>query len=339
MADGDRMTDDSGVQRFIDRLKANPPSATDAPALAPADTAAIRELLDPLPEKPEFLGKLGKYHIERVIGRGGNGVVLRAFDPDLGRWEAIKLFAPRAATDAAVWKRVEQEARAAATIDHERVVGVRGIDRHRGQPFLVMEFVEGESVADRLRAAGGPLTVEEAVRIAEQAAEGLAAVHACGLVHRDLKPANLLVRTSDGGVKLADFGLARAPLDERLTETGMLVGTPAYMAPEQSRRGGAVDARSDLFALGGVLYELLTGRPPFGDGDYVDVLQRIRDMPPIPASAVNPAVPVWLGALVGKLLSKDPTARFGSAGEVANWLKRCRKHLATPRATLTCRPS
>jgi serine/threonine protein kinase len=193
-----------------------------------------------------------------------------------------------------------------------------------------MEFVEGQSADDRLRLAGGRLSAAEVVNIAEHAARGLAAVHTAGLVHRDMKPANLIIRSDGSGVKLVDFGLALKPLDDRLTKTASFFGTPDYMAPEQICRGAAIDARTDLYALGGTMYELLTGNTPFHDLDFLTRLQKIRDEAPIPVHQINPSVPVWLSALVGKLLAKDPNKRFSTADEVAHWLLRCRVHLSDP---------
>jgi formylglycine-generating enzyme required for sulfatase activity len=269
-----------------------------------------------------------------VIGRGGMGVVLKAFDAALHRVVAIKVMAPELATSATARKRFEREARAAAAVSHDHVVTIHAVEEAHGLPYLVMQYVAGVSVQDVLDQSG-PLELKQILRIGMQTAAGLAAAHAQGLVHRDIKPANLLLENGVERVKITDFGLARAADDASLTQSGAVAGTPMYMAPEQAR-GEAVDHRADLFSLGSVLYALCTGRPPFRAESTMGVLRRVCDETPRPIRQINPDIPDYLADLIGRLHAKDPAARFQSAAEVADLLSR---HLAdVQQPTLVRRP-
>ena len=211
--------------------------------------------------KPGSLGRLGHYEIQEVIGRGGMGIVLRAFDEKLHRVVAIKVMAPQLATSATARRRFTREAQAAAAVTHDHIVTIHAVEEADGLPYLVMQYVAGMSLQERLE-RDGPLQLAEILRIGMQTAAGLAAAHAQGLVHRDIKPANILLENGIERVKITDFGLARAADDASLTQSGVVAGTPQYMSPEQAR-GEAVDHRTDLFSLGSVLYAMCTGRPPF----------------------------------------------------------------------------
>jgi hypothetical protein len=191
-----------------------------------------------------------------------------------------------------------------------------------------MQFVDGTSLQDRIDQTG-PLRLAEVLRIAMQAASGLAAAHAQGLVHRDVKPANILLENGVERVKLTDFGLARAADDVSLTQSGTVAGTPSFMSPEQAE-GKSVDHRSDLFSLGSVLYAICTGRPPFGASTSMGVLKRVCEKTPKPIRETNPEVPDWLAAVVERLHAKDPAARFQSAAEVAEALGRHLAHVQHP---------
>ncbi len=284
--------------------------------------------LDP-PDGPGQLGKIGAYEVVEVIGRGGMGVVLKAFDRPLGRFVAIKVLAPELAAGATARRRFAREAQAVAAIAHEHIVAIHAVDATpAGLPFIVMNYVSGRSLQDRLDRAG-PMEVREILRIGMQAASGLAAAHAVGLVHRDVKPANILLENCIERVKLTDFGLARAADDASLTQSGVVAGTPQYMAPEQAR-GEPVDVRADLFSLGSVLYALCTGRPPFRAETTMGVLRRVCEDTPRPIRETNPEVPDWLQAIVEKLQAKDPAGRFGSAAEVAELFGRCLAYLERP---------
>ncbi len=279
---------------------------------------------------PDSLGRLGTYEVKGVLGRGGMGIVLKAFDPALNRNVAIKVLSAPLANCGAARRRFLREARAAAAVVHLHVVSVFAVVETSGLPFLVMEYVPGRSLQDRLD-RHGPLSLHEVLRIGMQTAAGLAAAHAQGLVHRDVKPANILLENGIERVRLTDFGLARAAADAGLTQSGLVAGTPNYMAPEQAR-GELTDHRADLFSLGSTLYAMCTGIPPFRAESAVAVLRRVSDDTPRPIRAINPDVPEWLETITNKLHSKDPAERFQSAGEVADLLSRCLAHVQEPLA-------
>ena len=259
------------------------------------------------------------------------GVVLKAFDPSLSRFVAIKVLAPQLAAVAAARKRFAREARAAAAVRHEHVVPIHAVDEFKGLPYLVMQFVAGESLQERLDRQG-PLDVPEILRIGMQAAAGLAAAHAQGLIHRDIKPANILLENGVERVKITDFGLARTVDDASLTQSGVIAGTPQYMAPEQAR-GEPLDPRADLFSLGSVLYAMCTGRPPFRAATALAVLKRVCDDAPRPIREVNPEIPDWLADIIVKLLAKDPDDRYASAAQVATVLEGRLAELQRPMPT------
>lgn len=279
-------------------------------------------------EKPESLGRLGPYEVLEVIGRGGMGVVLRAFDESLHRVVAIKVMARELATSAAARRRFAREAQAAAAVSHDHVVTIHAVEQAEGLPYLVMQYVAGISLQERLDQRG-PLQVHEILRIGMQTASGLAAAHAQGLVHRDIKPANILLENGVERVKITDFGLARAVDDASLTQSGVVAGTPQYMAPEQAR-GEAVDQRADLFSLGSVLYAMCTGRAPFRASGTMAVLKRVCEDDPGAIRQSNPEIPEWLVRIVAKLQAKDPSDRYQSAAEVAGALGQCLSHVQDP---------
>jgi serine/threonine protein kinase len=279
---------------------------------------------------PDSLGRLGSYEVKGVIGRGGMGVVLKAFDPALHRNVAIKVLAPHLANCGAARRRFLREARAAAAVAHEHVVSVFAVVETAGLPFIVMEYVPGGSLQDRLD-RHGPIALAEVLRIGMQTAAGLAAAHAQGLVHRDVKPANILLENGIERVKLTDFGLARAAADAGMTQSGVVAGTPHYMAPEQAL-GEATDHRADLFSLGSTIYAMCTGIPPFRAETPVAVLRRVSDDVPRPIRQLNPEVPAWLEAIVERLHAKNPAARFATASELAVLLGQCLAHVQQPLA-------
>lgn len=285
------------------------------------------EFLGP-PTAPGSLGRLGPYDVTGVLGRGGFGFVLRASDPSLGRFVAIKVLAPQLAANSAARGRFAREAKAAAAVVHENVVAIHAVDSWNGLPYLVMPCMSGLSLQKRVD-RDGPLATKEILRIGMQTALGLAAAHDQGLVHRDVKPSNILMEEGVERVKLSDFGLARAVDDVSLTQSGVITGTPQYMSPEQAR-GEAVDHRSDLFGLGGVLYFMGAGHPPFRANSTPAVLRRVCDDRPRPLRDVNPDVPSWLAELVDRLLAKEPSGRFSTAAEVAEVLKQRLAELQGP---------
>jgi serine/threonine-protein kinase len=319
------------VSRFLgddsEGVSASYGPTTSIPGQALHSNDARLDFLTPS-DDPDSLGRLGAYEVTEVIGRGGFGVVLKAFDPALHRLVAIKVLAAELATSGAARRRFAREARAAAAVLHEHVVPVHAVDSFAGLPYLVMAYVPGKSLQDRLD-QNGPLDLREILRIGMQTAAGLAAAHAQGLVHRDIKPSNILLENGVERVKITDFGLARAVDDASLTQSGVVTGTPQYMAPEQAR-GEAVDHRADLFSLGSTLYAMCTGRPPFRAETAMAVLRRVSDESPTPIRAVNPDAPRWLARIVERLHAKDPNQRFQTAAEVADVLGKCLAHLERP---------
>jgi len=288
------------------------------------------EFLGPT-DDPESLGRIGIYEVTGVIGRGGSGIVFKAFDPTLDRNVAIKVLSPHLAASGAARKRFAREAQAAAAVVHEHVIPIFAVASHQNLPYIVMQYFPGRSLQQRLD-RDGPLELKEILRIGLQTARGLAAAHAQGLIHRDVKPANILLGDGIERVSLSDFGLARALDDARLTRTGWLAGTPEYMSPEQAK-GQALDARSDLFSLGSVLYALCTGRVPFHAETSYGTLRQVTDEEPTSIRQINPDIPEWLCRLIGQLMAKTPAERLGSASEVADLLETCLAHVQQPDST------
>jgi WD40 repeat protein len=301
--------------RVLDVLKQFP-TAPDLLAVPPHDLSL--EFLGPT-DYPGALGAVGPYPVLEVVGRGGMGVVFRALDRALNRVIAVKVLAPQLAAHGTARKRFMREARAAAAVAHEHVVNIHAVDEANGLPYLVMEYVPGLSLQDRID-RDGPLDPQDIARIALQVAEGLAAAHAQGLVHRDVKPANILLENVVGRARLSDFGLARAVDDAGATQHGTIAGTPDYMAPEQAT-AQIVDHRADLYSLGCVIYAMSTGRPPFRAATALGVLHLTTTAVPLPIRAANPTVPPDLEAIALKLLAKNPAERFPSAQVVAGELR------------------
>lgn len=281
-------------------------------------------------DSPAMLGRLGQYDIIEPLGSGGMGIVLKGYDQDLNRYVAIKVLAPHYATSSAARKRFAREGQASAAVVNPHVVAIHGVSTDGKLPYLVMPYVRGESLQQRIDVAG-PLKLKEVLRIAMQAARGLHAAHEQGLVHRDIKPGNILLERGVDRVLLTDFGLARAVDDASMTRSGVIAGTPQYMSPEQAR-GDAVDHRSDLFSLGSCLYAMCAGRPPFRADNTMGLLNRIVEGTPRPICEVNPDVPDWLAAIIERLHLKSPADRFGSAGELADLLEQCLAHVQQPHA-------
>ncbi|MBT2423245.1 protein kinase [Streptomyces sp. ISL-22] len=261
----------------------------------------------------------GRYRLQDALGRGAMGEVWRAFDETLGRPVAVKLLLPQD-SDPTAASRFRLEAQTAGRLNHPHVVGVLDFGEHEGRLFLVMELVEGDSLA-RVLATSGPLPAERTARIAAQAAAGLAAAHRQGIVHRDIKPANLLLDT-DGTLKIGDFGIARF-LDDpgaALTATGQIVGTSLYLAPERAL-GRTAGPASDVYSLGCVLYQLLTGRPPFQADAALAVLHQHLDAAPIPPQQLGVGLPPAFESYLLGLLAKEPEDR-PTAEQVADWFRR-----------------
>ena len=282
----------------------------------------------------------GKYRMERVIGQGGMGVVVAAMHVQLDERVAIKLLLPDALANAETVARFQREARAAVRIKSEHVARVTdvgqvdaaaiplqaqlGVPLAAGAPFMVMEYLEGQDLAGVLRSTG-PLSIVDAAAYVAQAIEAIAEAHSYGIVHRDLKPSNLfLTRRPDGTplVKVLDFGISKAqtPLESQITTTSAVLGSPMYMAPEQMIASREVDGRTDVWSLGVVLYQLLTGRGPFNGTTMTELCARILQEQHAPIRATRPDVPAELEAIVARCLEKDRVRRFPSVADLAEAL-------------------
>lgn len=299
----------------------------DEQAEEPESIESLLKLLGPT-DDPRMLGRIGPYEIVGVLGRGGMGVVFKAYEPSLNRYVAIKLLLPHLAASGAARMRFAREGRAAAAVIDDNVLPIFSVAEWQGTPYLVTQLSRGTNLQKRINDSG-PLELREILRLGMQTASGLAAAHAQGLVHRDVKPSNILLDGTVDRALLTDFGLARAVDDASITCSGMIAGTPQYMSPEQAR-GGAVDARSDLFGLGSVLYTMCTGRPPFRAENSFAVLRLITDVHPREIREVNPDIPEWLCAIIEKLMAKSPEDRNQSAAEVAELLSACLAHVQQP---------
>jgi hypothetical protein len=266
-----------------------------------------------LSDGDEFAG----YRIERRLGRGGMGILFLAVEPGLERRVALKLIAPEAAADEVFTRRFAEESRIAASIEHPNVVPIYAAGEEDGIPYIAMRYVAGSDLGRRI-AREGRLEPEQAAALIAQVGNGLDAIHAAGLVHRDVKPANVLLSGEEGAehAYITDFGVARNVATESgLTQTGRFVGTLDYVAPEQIS-GGSVDARVDVYALGCLLYKLLTGQVPFPrEGEAARLYAHLNDPPPAPSLYV-PAVPMALDDVVIRAMSKQPGDRYPSAGDL-----------------------
>ncbi len=266
-----------------------------------------------LAEGDEFAG----YRVMRRLGRGGMGILYLAVEPGLDRRVALKLIAPEAAADEVFSRRFAEESRIAASIEHPNVVPIYAAGEEDGVPYIAMRYVAGSDLGRRIEQEGR-LAPERAVALIAQVGNGLDAIHAAGLVHRDVKPANVLV-SGEGGEEhayITDFGVARnVATQSGLTQTGRFVGTLDYVAPEQIS-GGAIDARVDVYALGCLLFKLLTGQVPFPrEGEAARLYAHLNDPPPAP-SLYAPGTPVALDAVVARAMAKDPADRYPSAGDL-----------------------
>ena len=319
---------ESSWSELIEPALADSQLAVTSPAEDFVDhSAAILKLLGPT-DDPNMLGRIGNYEIVGVIGQGGMGAVFKGFDRSLNRFVAIKILLPHLAASGAARKRFAREGQAVAAVVDDHVMAIHCVDEWQGIPYLVMTYSRGVSLQKRLN-DNGPLEVREILRIGMQAAKGLAAAHAQGIVHRDIKPSNILLDQNVERVQLVDFGLARAVDDASLTCSGTLAGTPQYMSPEQAR-AESVDHRSDLFSLGSVLYAMCVGHAPFRAESSYSVLRLIIEKEPRPIREVNAEIPQWLCAIIAKLMSKSPGDRYASAIDLATILAQCLAHVQDP---------
>lgn len=284
----------------------------------------------------EIIGRtLSHYRVKSKLGSGGMGVVYEAEDTTLGRNVALKFLPAEMAQDAMLLERFQREARAASALNHPAICTVYAIDQYEGQHFIAMELLEGETLAERIRR--GAFDISQLLDVGIQLADALESAHAKGIVHRDVKPANIFINTR-GQAKILDFGLAKidrgpaannqseAPTAMRddLTKAGTAIGTVSYMSPEQAR-AQLTDARTDIFSLGAVLYEMATGTLPFQGDTSAIIFDNILNHDPAPAHQVNPALPAELTRLLGKALEKDRTLRYQSATDLKTDLLRLKR--------------
>ena len=290
-----------------------------------------------------MLGRtISHYHITSQLGEGGMGVVYEAEDINLGRHVALKFLTPAMAGDEGLLQRFQREARAASSLNHPNICTIHGIEQFESEHFIVMELLDGESLADRIRR--GPLSIDSLLTLGIQIVDALESAHSKGIVHRDLKPANIFV-TSRGQAKILDFGLAKIAKMDRLamannadselatavrprdlTEAGATLGTVSYMSPEQAR-GQITDARTDLFSFGTVLYQMATGVLPFQGETSAIVFDSILNRDPTPVNQVNPSLPPELNRIIAQALEKDRDLRYQSATDLKTALKRLKRDL------------
>lgn len=325
------------VERLLQRLKPAIPfkpgdetfAVNKADATTEPSSFNVAAMLPVLPERLEY------YRPIKVLGQGGMGTVYLAEDTRLGREVAIKTLRPELAINAQAKERFLREARSAAKLEHDHIIPIYSVGEADGTPFLAMPFLKGEPLDALIRRAQGQLPVATAVRLAREVALGLAAAHARGLIHRDIKPANIWLEAPTGRVKILDFGLAKAAdagdevdSETHLTASGAIVGTPAYMAPEQAS-GNPIDGRADLFSLGCVLYEVLTGRRAFGGANTMTILMNLATHTPAAPDTLSSECPAALSQLVMQLLAKDPAKRPASAEAVIQALSELDSSFAT----------
>ena len=287
----------------------------------------IAGLLEPC-DDADALGKLDGRTVQSVVGQGGMGVVLKVWDEQLHRPLAIKLLSPMLASTGTARQRFFREAQAVAAVVHPNIVPIYAVTCDGALPYIVMPLVGGGSLQQRIE-RDGPLPISDVLSIGLQIAEALVAAHKQGIIHRDIKPANILIDEGGHRVMLSDFGLARVLDDASMTASGLVAGTPNYMSPEQAR-GESVDARSDLYSLGAVLYTMATGHPPVRGDSPLAVLRRVTEEQPRTVHDLNEAMPAWLDRLIGRFLAKSADRRIATAEEATELLRSCLAHVRAP---------
>jgi serine/threonine protein kinase len=312
---------------FLDPCKLHPASGhTKTSAFDNTTTASVRATegwenslfpwLQPS-SQPNSLGRIRHYEVLEELGQGGFGLVYRVFDEKLHRIVALKVLSPTLASQSSARQRFLREARAAAAVRHEHVISIHDVEEEP-IPHLVMEFIHGQTLQSKID-KNGPLKLKEILRIGMQMAMGLEAAHRQGLIHRDIKPSNILLENGIERVKISDFGLARAVDDTSISHQGMIMGTPAFMSPQQAE-GLTCDSRCDLFSLGSTMHAMCTGQPPFSANSTLGMLKQVTEKTATPVSKANPELPAWLDEIVGKLMAKAPGQRYQTAKDVSDVL-------------------
>ncbi len=313
-----------------DDLTESPLSFTSSGRATPASAEGhwVLDLLEPCESEEGVLGQLDGIPVVDVIGQGGMGVVLKARDPELQRFLAVKLLSPMLSHVGTARQRFLREAQAAAAVVHPNIVPIYAVSAERKLPYLVMPYVGGGNLQQWLDNQGA-LSLDRTLSIGLQIAEGLAAAHAQGIVHRDVKPANLLLDEGGFRVMLTDFGLARVLDDATLTASGMVAGTPQFMSPEQAL-GQVADLRSDIYSLGAVLYVMATGHAPVRGSSPLEILRKISEELPRPVFELNETLPDWFQSLVSTLMAPRLQDRLESAEMAADLIRGCLAHVRDP---------
>ncbi len=317
-----------GAKPLSDTQEIGQEHPTSTVSTSEGESTSIFQLFSP-PEEPDEIGRLGNYRVLRLLGQGGMGAVFQAEEINLKRMVALKVLNREMMENENARKRFLQEARVTASLDHENIVTIHQVGEENGIPYAALQLLKGESLADRILREKR-LHWSEVVRIGRETAQGLSAAHAENLVHRDIKPSNLWLSTmSQGRVKILDFGLARMSRkgSDRISGVGTIIGTAAYMAPEQAK-GQSIDLRCDLYSLGCVLYEMVTGQPPFRGDDSLSTILISLTEPPRPPIESVPNIPPLLSELILELLAKDPKDRPQTADVVAERLMKIEQKLS-----------
>lgn len=303
----------SRISSRVCPLTSGEPSQAGSDVLLAHELKQLQCLLDK-PSHPELLGRIGRYELEQLIGRGGMGLVFRAHDTELHRVVAIKTLSLHLIPMGVARERFVRESRACAALSHPHIVPMYDVVQDGAVPALVMQYIAGPTLHAWIHEHGA-MDWQDAMKLACQLADALACAHQHGLVHRDIKPGNVLLEANGSRALLTDFGLARVLDAATMTQSGILTGTPEYMSPEQAK-GDSVDERSDLFALGSLMYTMLAGHAPFRAAEPMAILHRVCHAPHAPLHRINAEIPLEVSQLVDRLLAKNPQHRFASANEL-----------------------
>jgi serine/threonine protein kinase len=329
----DRSQNQLGIREFAarwfpigsDHPVANPPADSHRGTTVPPNGTS---LFDAPQSNEQLLGAIDHFDLLQPLGSGGMGFVYKAYDRRLQRLVAVKVLSPTMASTGAARQRFLREAQAAATIVSPHVVPIHSIGTIGGLPYLVMSYVDGTDLQHWIH-DNGKMAIVDSLRIGQQISAGLLAAHQQGIVHRDVKPGNVLIRPAILQASITDFGLAMVADEASLTNSGLTPGTPSFMSPEQAR-GETIDARSDWYSLGCVLYTMLVGHPPYRGPHAVAILTRMLSEEPKPPSHYRPEIPPWLDRLVLLLLHRDADRRLADGENVQRLFADCIRHLENP---------